>query len=150
MSSNVAKWFWVWCQLNNISTVFEATFSHISPLRWLCRTSLISVFLFLGIRLKTKTHTWQKILFFKLFILKIYQIHTCLCCSFLMAHFVYLTILSVISMVSVIFKFSAEPYISAKVKILNKISGKIFYWISDILQTLLRGFLCLFKLIFGK
>ena len=30
MTSNKAEWFWVWCHLNSISTIFEAIFSYYS------------------------------------------------------------------------------------------------------------------------
>ena len=57
---------------------------------WLfCRISVISEFLFLGIGFKTKIRVPQKISIFQLFLLKLYQIHFCVClCLFLLAEFV--------------------------------------------------------------
>ena len=58
---------------------------------WLfCRISVISDFLLLGIGLKTKVWTPPpKIFIFQLFLLKLYQIHFCVClCLFLLAEFV--------------------------------------------------------------
>ena len=63
MTSNVAEWFWVWCHLNSISTVFEATFSYYSIMEF-SRISVISEFSLLGIGLKTKTRKSWKISIF--------------------------------------------------------------------------------------
>ena len=63
MTSNVAEWFWVWCHLNSISTVFEATFSYYSIMVF-CRVSVISESLLLCIGLKTKIRKSWKISIF--------------------------------------------------------------------------------------
>ena len=46
MTSNVAEWFWVWCHLNSISTVFEATFSYYSIMAFLQNFLDFRVFVF--------------------------------------------------------------------------------------------------------
>ena len=63
--------------------------SYILVLWLFCRISVISELLFLGIGLKTKIRRPQKIFIFQLFLLKLYQIHFCVCLSlFLLPEFV--------------------------------------------------------------
>ena len=42
----MAEWFWVWCHLNSISTVFEATFSYYSIMAFLKNFCGFRVFVF--------------------------------------------------------------------------------------------------------
>ena len=46
MNSNLVEWFWVWCHLNSISTVFEATFSYYSIMVFLQNFRDFRVFVF--------------------------------------------------------------------------------------------------------
>ena len=63
--------------------------SYILVLWLFCRISVISELLFLAIGLKTKIRRPQKIFIFQLFLLKLYQIHFCVCLSlFLLPEFV--------------------------------------------------------------
>ena len=77
--------------------------SHILVLWLFSRISAISQFSVLGTGRKTKTQIPRKIFIFQSFLLKLYQIHFCICLSlFLLAEFVIplLTAFSVISVVS--------------------------------------------------
>ena len=46
MTSNVAEWFWLWCYLKSISTVFESTFSYYSIMAFLQNFRNFRVFVF--------------------------------------------------------------------------------------------------------
>ena len=46
MTNSVAEWFWVWCHLNSISTLFEAALSYYSIMAFLWNFRDFRVFVF--------------------------------------------------------------------------------------------------------
>ena len=131
---------------------FLKLYSHISVLFGFCRISVISEFSFLCIGLQTKNRISTKILIFQRFLLKLYQIHFCICLSLFCwqnSYFHCLTAFSVISVVSTISEFLTWPgqFVQLHSVQMSFKTASLFYFYWTVLFRLLTN-LKIYTLIF--